>query len=197
MSFPPVLDGRLAAVHGPLLLGIAADSIRHGLAHGRPLPAARTGYPPAVLERRPLFVTLERRGVLHGCVGRLDNPRPLVREVAANAFAAAFRDGRFAPLTAPELEGLTITISLLDPPQPIRFRSEEDLLDQLVPGRDGLIIQTHWTRAVFLPAVWNDLPDPADFLRHLKAKAGLPSRGLPPDLEASRFQVQCICGDMK
>jgi AmmeMemoRadiSam system protein A len=186
----------VTAVHGQLLLDTAAASIRHGLAHGRPLPVDLQNAPPAVLEPRPVFVTLERRGVVRGCVGRLHSPHPLIRDVADNAYNAAFQDSRFPPLEEPELDGLSLQISVLEPPQPLPFSTEADLLARLVPGRDGLIIQAGWAMALFLPAVWASLPDPAQFLHHLKLKAGLPAAGLPPGLEALRFGTECVSGPM-
>jgi uncharacterized protein len=189
-------ESRLAAIHGQLLLGIAEGSIRHGLAHGAPLPLALADYPAELLDKHATFVTLERAGAVRGCVGKLQHLHPLVQEVASNAFAAAFLDNRFEPLGADELEGLTLTVSLLSPPEPLPFRSEADLLDQLVPGRDGLIIKAGPSQALFLPAVWDSLPEPAQFLDQLKRKAGLPARGLPRDLRASRFLVECATGTL-
>lgn len=55
----------------------------------------------------------------------------------------------------------------------LRFRDESDLLGQLVPGRDGLIIQDGTHRATFLPQVWEQTQDPREFMKHLKLKAGL------------------------
>jgi len=189
-------ETRLVADHGPLLLDVAEASIRHGLAYGSPLPLELEDYPPDLLEKHATFVTLDRNGEVRGCVGKLQQLRPLVQEVAANAFSAAFLDDRFEPLAPAELEGLAITVSLLTPPEPIAFRSEADLLDQLVPGRDGLIIKAGWARALFLPAVWESLPDPAQFLGQLKRKAGLPVRGLPRGLKAARFFTECVTGNV-
>jgi len=186
----------VTTVHGQLLLDTASASIRHGLAHGRPLPLDLEQYPPELLDPRPVFVTLERRGAVRGCVGRLHSSHPLIRDVADNAFNAAFQDSRFPPLEEPELEGLCLDVSVLEPPRPLRFSTEEDLLARLVPGRDGLIIQAGWAMALFLPAVWESLPDPAQFLRHLKLKAGLPPVGLPPGLEAQRFRTEVVSGPL-
>ena len=102
---------------------------------------------------------------------------------------AAFGDQRFPPLTAAELDGLTLSVSVLTPPVPMRFTGEADLLAQLRPGVDGLIIEDCGRRALFLPAVWEQLPDPAHFLAHLKAKAGMPIDHWSPHFKASRFQA--------
>jgi AmmeMemoRadiSam system protein A len=128
------------------------------------------------------FVTLRRHGELRGCIGSLEAERPLRADVAANARAAALRDPRFEPLTEGELEGLSIEVSLLSPPQPLAFRDEDDLVRQLEATRDGVLLEDGHRRATFLPQVWEQLPDAREFLRHLKSKAGLapdfPSTGL-------------------
>jgi AmmeMemoRadiSam system protein A len=194
MAAEPSPEAHLASTHGPLLLGLAGDSIRHGLAHGSPLPVVPADYPAEVRGKHATFVTLERDGAVRGCVGKLQQLRPLVQEVVANAFAAAFLDGRFEPLAADELDGLDLTVSLLTSPEPLPFRSEAELLDQLVPGRDGLIIKVGWARALFLPAVWESLPEPVRFLEQLKRKAGLPAHGPVRGLKAARFFTECVTG---
>ena len=55
----------------------------------------------------------------------------------------------------------------------IDFDSESSLLAALRPGIDGLILQDQAYRSTFLPSVWESLPEPAQFLGHLKLKAGL------------------------
>lgn len=134
---------------------------------------------PEIPEESPLrrpgasFVTLRRGGELRGCIGNLEAVRPLVDDVRSNARAAAFSDPRFPPVEAEELAGLTIEVSVLTPRVPIDFSSEEDLLSQLRPGVDGLMLVEGSHRGTFLPAVWRQLPEPVVFLRELKRKAGL------------------------
>ncbi|MCB2262296.1 MAG: AmmeMemoRadiSam system protein A [Candidatus Thiosymbion ectosymbiont of Robbea hypermnestra] len=167
------------------LLTLARQSIAHGLDQGGPLPVVPAEYPPALRAQRAAFVTLQLGGGLRGCIGHLEAIQPLVLDVAENAFAAAFRDPRFPPLTRPELARLTIEISVLTPSQPLACTSEEELLRLLEPGRDGLILEDGAARGTFLPTVWESLPDPRDFLRHLKQKAGL-----PPDHWSERVRVE-------
>ncbi len=169
-----------------LLLAVAADSIRHGLTQHRPLPVASGEFPDELRPYRATFVTLQRHGQLRGCLGMLEPMRPLVEDVAENAYAAAFRDPRFAPLTAAELEGLELHISVLSPPQPMRFTCERDLVAQLRPGVDGVIVRDGYCRGTFLPSVWESLPNPEDFFCHLKMKAGL-----PPDHWSDTLQAEC------
>lgn len=173
-----------------LLLDLARSSIRHGLAHHRPEPVDPADYPPALRAPRAVFVTLNRRGQLRGCIGHLEASQALVRDVADNAYAAAFRDPRFPPLTAAELEGLEVHISVLSPPEPLPVVSEADLLRQMRPGVDGLILEEDRHRGTFLPAVWESLPAPEQFLAHLKLKAGLSPGYWSDGIRVSRYTTE-------
>ncbi|MCH7812697.1 MAG: AmmeMemoRadiSam system protein A [Planctomycetes bacterium] len=113
--------------------------------------------------------------------------KPLVVDVADNAYGAAFKDNRFKPLAEAEIEALDIDISLLSASRAMKFSDEADLLAQLRPGVDGLIISDGGKRGLFLPSVWESLPTPADFLTHLKTKAGLKAAHWSPDFKAARF----------
>ena len=170
-----------------LLITVAQESIRFGLDSGRPLRVDSGLYPVALQAQRATFVTLLRQGDLRGCIGTLEARRPLVVDVAENAFAAAFRDPRFPPLTAAEFAGVEIHLSILSPATPLHFVSEDDLLGQLRPGVDGLILTWHGHRGTFLPSVWESLPVPRDFLDHLKMKAGLPADFWSEDLCVERY----------
>jgi AmmeMemoRadiSam system protein A len=167
------------------LLQLARDSIQHGLERGRPWSVDLTRCPPALQEPGACFVTLERDNQLRGCIGHLQAIQALARDVADNAFAAAFQDPRFAPLGADELPRLELHISVLGKPQPLVFGSETELIAQLRPGEDGLILQDGPHRGTFLPSVWEQLPEPGQFWRQLKRKAGL-----PPDYWSNSLQVQ-------
>ncbi|OAI16051.1 hypothetical protein A1507_12610 [Methylomonas koyamae] len=172
------------------LLALARQSISHGLQTGRPLTVELSDYPGELSAHRATFVTLERAGQLRGCIGMLEARQPLAEDVAENAFAAAFRDPRFPPLRDSELAGLDLHISVLAPAEPLPVASEADLLQQLRPGVDGLILQEGGRRATFLPAVWDDLPEPARFLTHLKQKAGLPAAYWSDSLRFFRYTTE-------
>lgn len=187
-------DGR-----GPILIGLADRAIRAGL--GLPILLTRTDDPartddrPAWLdERGAAFVTLHVPGpggrpALRGCIGTLDAYRSLRQDVEANARAAAFRDPRFPPLTAPELLDLEIEVSVLSEPEPVPFASRADLVTRLRPGLDGLILEYGGRRGTYLPQVWEQLPDPADFLACLVRKAGLPQGFWSDDVKIWRYGV--------
>lgn len=180
---------RTLAPHAIGLIALARDSVRHGLDFGRPLDVAAMDVAPALHASAASFVTLHIGGGLRGCIGSIEARRPLAEDVAHNAFAAAFHDTRFDPLDEREFDALDIEISVLGAPEPIAFASEAELLRLLAVGRDGLIIEQHGRRGVFLPQVWEDLPDPTDFVGHLKLKAGIGRAPLSRGATARRFAV--------
>ena len=145
---------------------------------------------PALHENGASFVTLTQNGQLRGCIGSLEAWRPLREDVAENARAAAFRDPRFDPLTQRELPLTRVEVSLLSQPQPLVFSSQSDALAQLQPDIDGLIFTAGARRSTFLPQVWAQLPNPADFMAHLKQKAGLPADYWSSDVRLARYQVR-------
>jgi AmmeMemoRadiSam system protein B/AmmeMemoRadiSam system protein A len=161
---------------GPALLVRARNAIAAQL--GQP---TRTG---------ATFVTLTQNGQLRGCIGSLEAHRPLDHDVRANAVAAAFRDPRFPPLKAEELARTRVEVSLLTAPQPMTFTSESDALRQLRPNIDGIIFTAGQRRSTFLPQVWEQLPQPNQFMAHLKQKAGLPADYWSSDVQLQRYEVQ-------
>lgn len=135
------------------------------------------------------FVTLTQQGELRGCIGSLEAHRTLLADVKANALAAAFRDPRFAPLAAHELDRTEVEISLLSPMQALTFGSEAEALAQLHPGIDGLVFEFGARRSTFLPQVWEQLPDIHDFMAQLKRKAGLPASFWHSEVRLQRYTV--------
>ena len=174
------------------LLDLAWESIRYGLKHRMPMPVNMEGLAQELKSLRATFVTLQRQGQLRGCIGRLEAARPLVEDIAGNAYAAAFQDPRFPALRDSELEGLEIHLSLLTPAEPMSFTSEQDLLDQLQAGVDGVILAEGSRRGTFLPSVWEQLPEPEQFLQHLKLKAGLPGAYWSNSIKAYRYRTEVV-----
>lgn len=169
------------------LLEVADGSVRHGALKGEPLPISKDKFVARLCAHGASFVTLTLDGRLRGCIGSLSPERPLVEDVATNAFASAFSDPRFPALEGHEIERLGIEISVLSPAQPLTAESEAGLLAALRPGVDGLILRCGDSRATFLPQVWSQLPEPADFLRQLKQKAGLDAGYWSEDLQFWRY----------
>ena len=171
---------------GVVLLAIARDAIAAQLGLNGKSTRQESDW---LTEPGACFVTLHKNGNLRGCIGSLLAHRPLGRDVAANACAAAFQDPRFPPLTSDEFAQVNIEVSVLSKPVPIFPASEAELLAMLRPGVDGLILEYGAHRSTFLPQVWEQLPDPAQFLAHLKQKGGLPVDFWHADMRISRYSV--------
>jgi AmmeMemoRadiSam system protein A len=171
------------------LLDLARDSIRYGLEVGSPKLVHPDDLPEEMRQPGAAFVTLKKDGELRGCIGSPMAWRPLAVDVADNAFKSAFEDPRFPPLREDEMEGLEISVSVLTPPVPVHFKDENDLLSQLRPGVDGLILEDNGRRGLFLPQVWEALPEPREFLRYLKVKAGLPVDHWSASIKVQRFEA--------
>ncbi len=183
----PSADLSRPAPEAAILLDLAEDAIVDGL-RGRPLARPDTNeLPPALRERRGVFVTLTVDGELNGCIGTIATDEPLAHAVARCARSAAFADPRLPRLRLADYEGLTIEVSVLSPLAPIPAASRQEVLDQLRPGVDGLQIAAGTRQGLFLPSVWAKLPDPSDFLDHLQRKAGVPPGTWPPGMRAWRF----------
>lgn len=183
-----------AAEQRAQLSRLARKSIHYGLQQGRPLTVDLADYDAALRTPRATFVTLNRLGQLRGCIGHLEPTQALAADVAENAFSAAFRDPRFPPLQAEEEGDLDLHISVLSPSTTLDFASEQDLLDQIRPGVDGLILEEGYHRGTFLPSVWDALPDPHQFLEHLKLKSGLPSGHWSDRIRVSRYTTESWSG---
>ena len=189
----PSGDQRVLALgHGRLMMGIARASIRHGLATGKEPSVAWDRVPDALKREGASFVTLRKAGNLRGCIGSVSAHRPLAQDVALNAFKAAFHDPRFAPIKDNEASNIDLEISLLSQPVPFPFTSEDHLIEQLRPGIDGLTLSEGSRRALFLPAVWDGLADPRDFVRRLKLKAGWDAGYWSDKINATRFTAEKI-----
>lgn len=182
----------ISTSHRETLREVARWAIQNGLLHGRVLPIDPSEYPAELRQHGATFVTLKRHGSLRGCIGTLEASRPLVVDVAYNAFGAAFRDPRFAPLRTGEMQDLELHLSVLSDPEAFPVRDEADLLARLRPGVDGLILAEGRCRGTFLPSVWEQLPAPVDFVTHLKRKAGLPAHHWSPTLRVERYTVEAF-----
>ena len=145
--------------------------------------------PRWLLRQGACFITLMRDAKLRGCVGTLRAHRALSDDVKANAVAAAFRDPRFSPIAAEEFPAVALEISVLSALEPMRFDDEPDALRQLRRGIDGLVFEYGHHTSTFLPQVWEDFEEPADFIARLKYKAGLPPDFWDPEVRLSRYTV--------
>lgn len=185
MEPSPSTNEPWGAERGRLLLRIARESVADALG----LSAPGTYDEPWLREPGATFITLRWRGGLRGCVGSVQAYRPLFEDVWRNARASAFHDTRFPPLEPREYPDLSVEVSLLSPPEPLVCSCEEEALFLLRPGIDGIILEYQECRGTFLPQVWEQLPDPRDFLYQLQRKAGLRPGFWAPEVRLSRYTV--------
>jgi AmmeMemoRadiSam system protein B/AmmeMemoRadiSam system protein A len=170
---------------GTTLLKLARSEIASKLGHEVPF-ATQASW---LAEPGASFVTLTRQGELRGCIGTLEAHRPLGVDVRENAVAAAFRDPRFMPLTRDEFDAIRVEVSLLSPTEALTVDDEASALATLRPNVDGVVFEYGHHRSTFLPQVWEQLPEPAEFMAHLKRKAGLPMDFWAEGIRLSRYSV--------
>ena len=185
---------RIAEPDRRQLMDVATGAIRVGLRKGSRANVALETFPAALQAKGACFVTLDIAGRLRGCIGTLRAVRPLVADAAWNAYGSAFEDKRFEPLTEAEYENLRIGISVLGDPMPLRVASEDDLVSQLRPGVDGLILEDGKQRGTFLPQVWQQLAEPREFVARLKAKAGIAPGQWPDGIGVWRYTTESFGG---
>jgi AmmeMemoRadiSam system protein B/AmmeMemoRadiSam system protein A len=183
---------RLSPGDRKTLIDIAREVIRQAVAHGGAPPRINIdgALPRSLQAQRATFVTLNIAGQLRGCVGSVVPTRSLLVDVADNAWRAGFGDSRFSPLTAAEVDELEFHISILSTGRRMAVGNEAELVRALNPDTDGLIIRDQGRQALFLPSVWEQVPDPLAFVRRLKLKAGLAAEHWSPTFEAYRFVTE-------
>jgi hypothetical protein len=148
---------------------------------------------PKLSETKGCFVTLTENGVLRGCIGHILPQEALCQAVVDNTRSAATRDPRFQPVRPEELNKIKIEISVLTEPQPLSFKSPEDLLNKLEPGEDGVVLRIGPRGATYLPQVWEQLPGKVQFLNHLAEKAGCaPDDWRGRDVSVSIYHVEAF-----
>jgi len=183
---------QLLEQQGPNLLLLAALAIDHGIDHGEPLDVQLSEHPEILRANGASFVTLKKNGDLRGCIGSPQAYRPLINDIAHNAYRAAFADPRFPKLAADERGDIDISVSVLSPAVAMTFEDEKDFFDQLRPGIDGLIIEDMGLKSLFLPSVWTQLQSKNEFVGRLKVKAGMPRDHWSSTFKAMRFIAEEI-----
>lgn len=151
---------------------------------GKELEVEESEVPESLRKTGACFVTLTIGGKLRGCIGDIEAYQPLYKNIIKNAIAAAFYDPRFELVRKEELNDLEIEISILGPTSPLRNASGLRGVKEIKKG-DGVILEKDGRRAVFLPQVWEELPEKNDFLTHLALKAGLG----PNDWKSANYEV--------
>ena len=183
---------QLTKEEGEYLLGLARKTIEARL-FNRELPEDKDSLIEKYLEKRGTFVTLTVNNNLRGCIGHIIPQESLIEGIRINSINAAFKDPRFRPLSKEEWDRVRVEISILTEPAPLEYSGADDLLNKLRPGIDGVILNKGYAQATFLPQVWDQLPDKAQFLTHLCLKAGLDgSEWKRGELTVYTYQVQAF-----
>lgn len=190
VSGTDVSSAELSRAELTALAEVAARSVFEAVGHERRFDPDPAEYPPVLRRPGAVFVTLRRVGALRGCIGTMDPVMPLVQAAADRARAAAFDDPRFPPVNRWELDDLAVEVSVLTPMEPFTVTGYDDLIATLRPSVDGLLVEAGRLQATFLPAVWEQLPRPAEFVAALWHKAGLLPRAWPRGISTWRYRAQ-------
>jgi AMMECR1 domain-containing protein len=189
-------DRALLARHGQRLLDLARASVLHGFEFGRPLPVDVVAEPAELAAVRSCPVVLRLRSAIGGFdprrrAGGVRAWRPLLADVAGNAFAAAFADRRHLPLRADDRHDLLVTVMLLGPPVPIT-PGDAASVGTLGPGRDGVLVEWRGGSMALYPEAWPFCPTPAEFVAEAIRRAL--AAGLKPGFapRVYRFPVAAI-----
>lgn len=153
------------------------------------MPLAR-GLAPRLQFPQGVFVTLKKQGALRGCIGHLLNDFPVGLTAGWMAVNAGLFDSRFPQVTATELGGLEIEISVMTPMKAISSPSD------IVVGRDGVVIRKNGRSAVFLPQVATEQHwSRQELLDNLCLKAGLPQDAWKSGAQFQVFQADVFGED--
>ncbi|MBN1857834.1 AmmeMemoRadiSam system protein A [Candidatus Bipolaricaulota bacterium] len=156
-----------------MLLDVAREALTAHVQGGDPPAIDDTAYPETLRQEAACFVTLTKDGRLRGCIlDRFEPHESVLANVARNVLLAASHDPRFSPVRPEELDRILIEVSILGLPYELPYASPDDLLSKLVPGVDGVILTIGGGTSTFLPQVWEQIPEPADFLSELCLKQG-------------------------
>ena len=169
------------------LLDLARGAVEEAVRRGKISEVVETA--EALQAPCGAFVTLLLGERLRGCIGHVATARPLYVTVRECALAAAFEDPRFDPLTAAELPGLELDISILSP-------LEDITPSEVEVGRHGLLISRGGRRGLLLPQVaveckWNR----EEFLEATCRKAGLPVDAWREGARIQAFTAQVLKKD--
>jgi AmmeMemoRadiSam system protein B/AmmeMemoRadiSam system protein A len=123
-----------------------------------------------LMEKRGVFVTLLKKGMLRGCIGYVKPVQPLAMAVSEMTIAASSHDPRFPAVDSAELKDIRIEISVLSSMKRVRDPAE------IKVGQHGLYIAKGENAGLLLPQVATSYSwSREEFLNQTCLKAGLPS----------------------
>jgi AmmeMemoRadiSam system protein B/AmmeMemoRadiSam system protein A len=183
-----------SAAQRKFLLDLARKAVAAAAAGKEPPHPDAAAWAEKFQQPRACFVTLKKNHQLRGCVGTVFPRFPLYDAVLFAARSAAVEDHRFEPVKPEELPQIEIEVSVLTLPERVKFHSPGELLARLRPGVDGVVLRVGSHQGLFLPQVWEQLPDKKEFLNRLaEEKAGLePTAWQQPDAKVLTYQVEAF-----
>lgn len=190
--FEPAEEAHLQDDYQEMLIKIARHMIIHGAKTGKLPQLNITNVPRSLMAYRSTFTTITINNDLRGCYGSFSPTQPLVADVAQYAYHSAFKDPRFKPMTMADIKKAELSLSILSIPGPFPVEDEQDLVQKLRPGKDGIVFRDGNNQGLFLPSVWESLPEPEEFVKGLKRKAGLPEDHWSDNVQISRYTAEKI-----
>ena len=152
-------------------------------------------YPKELESKRGVFVTIFKNENLRGCIGYPYPTQSAIKNLREAAVGVT-RDPRFPPLRKNELDEIVVEVSVLTEPKLIEVKKKEKYLERIEPHKDGLIIKKDMRSGLFLPQVWEQIPDKIEFLSNLCLKAGLsPDEWMSDGISIYKFQVEFVKED--
>jgi len=176
----------LPADAGKVLLPLARQAIGHALGI---INMPESDQPSWLRQQGASFVTLTKANQQCARIGTLEARNALAEDVRANAVNAAFNYPGCTPLQPEEFDTIAIEVAVLSGPEPIIAENECEAVASLRAGTDGVSFRFGCHSSIFLPEAWTHHPTSADFLAHLKYRAGLPPDFWDAKIDLRRYTV--------
>ncbi len=163
--------------NGQYLVEMAKEAISTYLETNMRIPVPED-CPDELKEELGVFVTLNKKRRLRGCIGYPEPVKSLIESTIDVAISAAFEDPRFPALKTEEYGDLEFEVTVY--------------FDEIEIGRDGLIIQKGYARGLLLPQVAPENGfDVETFLEHTCMKAGISADSwMDESCDVYKFQGQ-------
>ena len=176
---------------GEYLVNLSKETIKYFLETSKHM-VKPTDYPIELDEPLGVFVTLNKKNNLRGCIGYAEPVKPAIDATMEVALSAAFNDPRFPQVSEKEFEDLDFEVTVLTKPEIIEVAHYKQYFDEIEIGRDGLIIQKGYARGLLLPQVATENAFTIeDFLEHTCMKAGISADSwMDESCDVYKFQGQ-------
>lgn len=177
--------------NGQYLVNVAKEAISTYLEKNRKMLIPQD-CPAELMEELGVFVTLNKKHRLRGCIGYPEPVKSLIEATIDVAISAAFNDPRFPELKKEEFDDLEFEVTVLTQPELIEVAHPNQYFDEIVIGEDGLIIQKGYARGLLLPQVAPENGfDVEEFLEHTCMKAGISADSwMDESCDVYKFQGQ-------